>query len=100
MSTDIKIEEKTSIKVSEPKRWKVIILNDDHTPIDFVIAMLIEVFKHTMDSATTVTMQVHETGSGIAGFYDFEIAEVKAVEATKMARENGFPLQIKIAQDD
>jgi ATP-dependent Clp protease adaptor protein ClpS len=99
MSTDIKIEEKTSIKVSEPKRWKVIILNDDHTPIDFVIAMLIEVFKHTMDSATTVTMQVHETGSGIAGFYDFEIAEVKAVEATKMARENGFPLQIKIEEE-
>lgn len=99
MSTDIKIEEKISIKVAEPKRWKVIVLNDDHTPIDFVIAMLIEIFKHTMDSATSVTMQVHETGSGIAGFYDFEIAEIKAVEATKMARENGFPLQIKIEEE-
>jgi ATP-dependent Clp protease adaptor protein ClpS len=99
MSTDVKVEEKVSIKVSEPKRWKVIILNDDHTPIDFVIAMLIEIFKHTMDSATTVTLQVHETGSGIAGFYDFEIAETKAVEATKMSRENGFPLQIKIEEE-
>lgn len=99
MSTDIKIEEKTSIKVSEPKRWKVIVLNDDHTPIDFVIAMLIDIFKHTMDSATTITLQVHESGSGIAGFYDFEIAEIKAVEATKMARESGFPLQIKIEEE-
>lgn len=100
MSTDVITEEKVSIKVSEPKRWKVIVINDDHTPIDFVIAMLIEIFKHTMESATTVTLQVHETGSGIAGFYDFEIAEIKAVEATKMARENGFPLQIKIESDD
>lgn len=99
MSTDIKIEEKTSIKVAEPKRWKVVVLNDDHTPFDFVIAMLIEIFKHTMDSASAITVQIHETGSGIAGFYDFEIAEVKAIEATKMARESGFPLQIKIEEE-
>jgi len=100
MSTDVITEEKVSIKVAEPKKWKVIAINDDHTPIDFVIAMLIEIFKHTMDSATAVTMQVHETGSGIAGVYDFEIAEVKAIEATKMARESGFPLQIKIESED
>ena len=100
MSTDISTEEKVSIKVREPKRWKVIIINDDYTPIDFVIAMLIEIFKHSMDSATIVTMQVHETGSGIAGLYDFEIAEIKAVEATKFARESGFPLQIKIEESE
>jgi ATP-dependent Clp protease adaptor protein ClpS len=99
MSTDITIEEKTKVRVEEPKRWKVVILNDDHTPIDFVIVLLIDVFKHDDVSAETVTMQVHETGSGIAGTYEFEIAEVKAVEATKMARENGFPLQIKIEQE-
>lgn len=99
MSTDVKIEEKIKVSVSEPKRWKVIILNDDFTPIDFVIEMLVDIFKHNFDSATSVTMQVHETGSGIAGFYDFEIAEIKAIEATKMARDNGFPLQIKIEQE-
>jgi ATP-dependent Clp protease adaptor protein ClpS len=99
MSTDIKIKENVAVKVAEPKRWKVVVLNDDHTPIDFVIAMLIEIFNHTIHSATTVTMQVHESGSGIAGFYDFEIAETKSVEATKMARENGFPLQITISEE-
>lgn len=99
MSTDVKIQEREKIKVEEPKRWKVIVLNDDHTPIDFVIAMLVDIFKHTDSSAYDVTMQVHETGSGIAGVYDFEIAEIKAVDATKMARENGFPLQIKIEEE-
>ena len=100
MSTDVKIDEKTKIKVSTPKRWKVIILNDDHTPIDFVIALLVDVFRHNIDSATTITMQIHETGSGIAGFYEFEIAEVKAIEGTKLARDNGFPLQIKIESEE
>jgi ATP-dependent Clp protease adaptor protein ClpS len=99
MSTDVKIEEKVKIRVEEPKRWKVIVLNDDHTPIDFVIMMLVDVFRHSESTAYDVTMQVHETGSGIAGVYDFEIAEIKAVDATKLARENGFPLQIKIEEE-
>lgn len=96
MSTDIKIEEKKKIRVVEPKRWKVIFLNDDQTPVDFVMMALIDIFKHDEDSAHLITMQVHESGSGIAGTYEFEIAEIKAVDTTKLARENGFPLQIKI----
>jgi ATP-dependent Clp protease adaptor protein ClpS len=99
MSTDVIIEEKTKVKVDEPRRWKVILLNDDHTPMDFVVALLMDVFKHNEANASIITIQVHESGSGIAGSYEFEIAEVKAVEATKMARENGFPLQIKIEQE-
>ena len=98
-STDIKIDEKIKIKAQEPKRWKVIFLNDDTTPIDFVISVLIEVFKHSNDTAKDVTLQVHETGSGIAGIYSFEIAEVKAVESTQLARSNGFPLQIKMEEE-
>jgi ATP-dependent Clp protease adaptor protein ClpS len=100
MSTEIAPIEKTKIRVENPKRWKVIIINDDHTPMDFVISMLIEIFRHELDSASHITNQVHESGSGIAGVYDFEIAEVKAVDATKLARENGFPLQIKIETDE
>ena len=76
----------------------MVILNDDVTPIDFVIAMLMEIFNHSSENAYNITMSVHETGSGIAGVFDFEIAEIKAIESTKMARENGFPLQIKIEQ--
>ena len=98
-STDIQLDEKIKIKVSEPKNWKVILLNDDSTPMEFVIAILMDIFRHTNDSATDVTMQVHETGSGIAGVYSFEIAEAKAVEATQLARTNGHPLQIKLEEE-
>ena len=98
-STDIQIDEKIKVKVSEPKNWKVILLNDDHTPMDFVISLLMEIFKHSADSASHVTVQVHEQGSGIAGVYSFEIAEAKAVEATSLSRANGYPLQIKMEEE-
>lgn len=98
-STDIKIDEKIKIKVSEPKAWKVILLNDDSTPMEFVISLLIEIFKHTTETAGDIMLQVHETGSGIAGVYSFEIAEAKAVEATNLARSSGHPLQIKLEEE-
>jgi ATP-dependent Clp protease adaptor protein ClpS len=101
MSTDteIKLDEKIKQKISEPKKWKVILLNDDHTPMDFVITVLVEIFKHSMESAKDITLQIHNTGSGIAGVYHFEIAEIKAVEATQLARANAFPLQIKMEEE-
>ena len=97
--TDIQLDEKIKVNIAEPKRWKVIFLNDDTTPIEFVIELLTHIFKHTTDTAKDITMQVHETGSGIAGVYSFEIAEAKAVEATQLARTNGFPLQIKLEEE-
>ena len=99
MSTDVKLDEKIKHKVEEPKRWKVIFLNDDQTPMDFVIGILTEIFKHTQETAKEITMTIHTEGSGVAGVYSFEIAEVKAVEATTLARSNGFPLQIKMEEE-
>jgi ATP-dependent Clp protease adaptor protein ClpS len=98
-STDIQLDEKIKVKISEPKNWKVILLNDDSTPMEFVISLLIEIFKHTPDTAKDIMLQVHETGSGVAGIYSFEIAEAKAVDATQQARTNGFPLQIKLEEE-
>jgi ATP-dependent Clp protease adaptor protein ClpS len=98
-TTDVTIEEKVKVVISEPKRWKVILLNDDTTPMEFVIGVLIEVFKHTPNSAQDIMLQVHETGSGVAGIYSFEIAEAKAVEATNLSRTNGHPLQIKLEEE-
>lgn len=96
---EVKLDEKIKQKIEEPKRWKVIFLNDDHTPIDFVIGILTEVFKHSQETAKDITMQIHTEGSGVAGVYSFEIAEVKAVETTTLARSNGFPLQIKVEEE-
>jgi ATP-dependent Clp protease adaptor protein ClpS len=98
-TTDIQLDEKIKLTVSEPKRWKVIVLNDDSTPMEFVIGVLIEIFKHTHDTAREIMLQVHEEGSGVAGVYSFEIAEAKAVEATNLARTNGHPLQLKLEEE-
>jgi ATP-dependent Clp protease adaptor protein ClpS len=96
---DVKIDEKIKQNIQEPKRWKVILLNDDYTPMDFVISVLTTIFKHSQDTAKDITMQIHNEGSGIAGVYTFEIAEVKAVEATSISRSPGFPLQIKLEEE-
>ena len=99
MTTEVQIDEKIKQKVREPKRWKVIFLNDDTTPMDFVIELLTTIFKHNQETAKELTIQIHTEGSGIAGIYSFEIAEIKAVEATQLARSNGFPLQIKMEEE-
>ena len=98
-TTEIQIDEKIKQKIEEPKRWKVILLNDDTTPMEFVIEILTGIFKHTQETAKEITLEIHNTGSGVAGLYSFEIAEVKAVEATQLARGSGFPLQIKMEQE-
>ena len=98
-TTDIQLDEKIKVTVSEPKRWKVILLNDDSTPMEFVISVLIEIFKHTHETAHDIMLTVHETGSGIAGVYSFEIAEAKAVEATQQSRSSGYPLQVKLEEE-
>ena len=96
---DVKIDEKIKQSIQEPKRWKVVFLNDDYTPMDFVISVLTTIFKHSQETATEITMQIHNEGSGIARVYTFEIAEVKAVEATSISRSQGFPLQIKLEEE-
>lgn len=82
-----------------PGLWKVVLVNDDVTPVDFVIALLEHVFKHDEVSAQHVTMQIHNEGSGVAGIYPFEIAEQKGVEATQIARQNGYPLGIRVEEE-
>jgi ATP-dependent Clp protease adaptor protein ClpS len=93
---DVKIDEKVKTIITEPKRYKVIFLNDDKTPIEFVIELLMSVFRHTEETAKDITLKVHNDGSAVVGVYTFEIAEQKGVEATHLARQAGFPLQIKI----
>jgi ATP-dependent Clp protease adaptor protein ClpS len=97
--TDVIIDEKIKIKNKEPGLYKVVFLNDDKTPMEFVVSLLIELFKHTEKTATDITMQIHEQGSGVVGVYSYEIAEQKALEATSLSRDNGFPLRIKIEED-
>lgn len=99
VDTEIVLDEKIKIKKAEPKRYKVIFLNDDTTPMDFVIEVLIEIFKHTEETATGITMEIHTEGSGVVGVYTHEIAEQKAIETTNLARNHGFQLQIRLEEE-
>ena len=94
--TITKSKETTKNKLKEPGKFKVLVLNDDYTPMDFVIALFITVFKHPEGQAVDLTMKIHNEGSAIAGVYTYEVAEQKGIDATTLAREHGHPLQIKV----
>ena len=96
---DVKLDEKIKVNYKEPKKYKIIFLNDDTTPMDFVIEVLLKIFKNTNDSAMRITMQVHEEGSGVVGVYSHEVAEMKATETVTLSRNHGFHLQIKLEEE-
>lgn len=98
-ATDIKIDEKIVVSIQPPKMWKVIFLNDDKTPMEFVIELLTTIFKHPVDHAKELTLEIHNTGSAVVGVYSHEIAEQKGIDATQTARVNGHPLQITLEQE-
>ena len=83
-------------KLDFPQRFNVVLLNDDYTPMDFVIQLLIEIFNRTIEEARDITMQIHENGKGIAGTYGYEIAEQKKQEAVSVTRFNKYPLTIVV----
>jgi ATP-dependent Clp protease adaptor protein ClpS len=97
--TAVKSRELVTTNLKPPNKYKVIVINDDQTPVEFVIVMLITVFRHTQDSATALTIKVHNEGSAVAGLYTYEIAEQKMIDAINMARENSYPLQIKVEEE-
>jgi ATP-dependent Clp protease adaptor protein ClpS len=82
--------------ILSPGLYKVILQNDNSTPMDFVIALLMHIFKHNEETAKAITLQVHNEGAGVAGVYSHEIAEQKGVESTMLARQNGWPLVIRV----
>jgi ATP-dependent Clp protease adaptor protein ClpS len=98
MTTDTIVEKqvKTTDKLKEPGKFRVIVCNDDTTPVEFVISMLIAVFKHDEKSALELTLQIHNRGSATAGIYSYEVAEQKGVDGVNLARAHGWPLIIKV----
>lgn len=100
MFADVVEEEQvaTEIEIEEPSKYKVIFLNDDYTPVEFVIRVLIDIFNKTTDVAVDITEVIHNRGSAVVGIYPYEIAEQKVVEATYAARGNKHPLQIKMVK--
>ena len=91
------LEEKPKLK--KPPLYKVIMLNDDYTPMEFVIEMLQTYFSKSQEQATQIMLHIHQKGIGICGLYTYEIAESKATHVLDKARKNQHPLQIKLEKE-
>jgi ATP-dependent Clp protease adaptor protein ClpS len=92
------IEFRTRIneKVTEPPMYRVIYLNDNATSMEFVIESLVEYFDYSVNLAKEITLDIHESGSAVVAVLPYEIAEQKGIEVTLSAREQSYPLQIKL----
>ena len=87
------ILERDFVEIKEPRMYKVLLHNDDYTTMEFVVELLITVFRKTFEDATRIMLNVHKTGYGICGVYTYEIAETKMETVHELARERGFPLK-------
>ncbi|MCY6485115.1 ATP-dependent Clp protease adaptor ClpS [Clostridium aestuarii] len=94
-----KVMFKEEIKVTKPKMYKVILHNDDYTTMDFVIEILVGVFRKKPVEATKIMYDVHKKGTGIAGVYSYDIAATKIVQAAQMSKEIGFPLKLTMEEE-
>ncbi len=95
--SEVVLEEKPKLK--KPPLYKVIMLNDDYTPMEFVVEMLQVYFSKTQEQATEIMLHIHQRGLGICGLYTYEIAESKATQVLEKARKNQHPLQIKLEKE-
>ena len=89
----------TKPKIKRPSLYKVIMLNDDYTPMEFVVEMLQTYFSKSSEEATRIMLHIHQRGVGICGLYTYEIAESKATQVLEKARKNQHPLQIKLEKE-
>jgi len=83
---------KTKPKLERPKLYKVLLHNDDYTPMEFVVLVLVNVFHKSESDATSIMLHAHTRGYAVAGVYTFEVAETKVAETLKLAEQSQFPL--------
>lgn len=90
---DLDLLTKEEVNLKKPQLYKVILLNDDYTPMEYVVKLLMKVFNKSESAAVQIMLAVHQQGSGICGVYTLEIAETKVKEVTEMAKIDEHPLK-------
>ena len=93
---DVRTATKEKLELKEPDKYDVVFLNDEVTTVEFVIKVLKNIFHKTTEQSVTITEHIHKKGKGVVGTYLYEIAEQKGIETTLLAREEGYPLQVKV----
>ena len=98
MENGIATVNKEKVKVKKPRQYKVVMHNDDFTTMEFVVDILITVFKKDINLSNKIMMDVHKVGRGIVGIYPYDIAATKVAISLGMAKEEGFPFNITIEE--
>ena len=90
---------KSKPKTKKPSMYKVLLLNDDYTPMEFVVHVLERFFQKSREEATRIMLHVHRRGVGVCGVYTYEVAETKVTQVMDLARQNQHPLQCTIEKE-
>jgi len=96
---DVGVVTKTAPKTKRPSLYKVVMLNDDYTPQEFVVWLLQAIFKKAPEDAMRIMMHVHQNGVGICGVYTYEVAETKVAQVMELSRRNQHPLQCTMERE-
>ena len=96
---DVGVALKTRPRTKKPSMYKVLMLNDDYTPMEFVVFALERFFSKTHDEAMAIMLHVHTKGVGLCGVYTYEVAEMKASQVMDMAAKHQHPLQCTVEKD-
>jgi ATP-dependent Clp protease adaptor protein ClpS len=96
---DGRVGTKTLTRTKKPALYRVLLLNDDYTPMEFVVYVLEKIFNKTRDEATTVMLHVHQHGVGVCGVFTHEVAETKVSQVLDLARRNEHPLQCTMEKE-
>lgn len=99
MATNIEFELEEEVMIKHPKKYKVFILNDDYTSMDFVVDILMSVFHKSYEQAENIMLEVHKKDRGLCGVYTHEIAETKVMQVVKKAKDSGFPLKATMEEE-
>lgn len=97
--TNVSTKTHINTKIKKPSMYKVIILNDDYTTMDFVVRILVDIFNKEVAEANQIMLTIHNTGEGLAGVYTYEIAHTKFMEVRIKASDCGFPLQCRLEEE-
>jgi ATP-dependent Clp protease adaptor protein ClpS len=89
----------TRRKVARPARFKVLLFNDDYTPMEFVVDVLERIFDKSPSAATRIMLEIHNGGLGVAGVYVLEVAETKVAQVHRAAEERGYPLRAGVEKE-
>ena len=98
MAEKLQTTTKDTVKYNEPGKYKVVMYNDDFTPMDFVVMILMTVFHKSNTQATEIMMQIHKGTKEVVGEYPYDIAKTRVELCTRMAREEGYPFLVKVEE--